>query len=606
MTSLAEGDPARAQMLMFIEKLEVMSSTCLADIPAVIRDRKKLAKSMFTWRWMEICPDFLEYLKRACNDEGDGWKSALHISNLLKVDLARDGFSIPLDEAKQIYTMLHGTPSTVEAAMRGLADRKLVIWAPTDQQRLSTLLNEMLKLTKTGATGLDLKLVVPYDPMSGCSSVETLQELWTHPCLQNKFKPFIKSTSFFEQPMRCIFTGPVGPLYHLKSIMIVHCAVVGTKQEPCIVKWKTTLLDKKMGRSIVIDFPSSSALEVQIGLAQLKLNGLLGWDHPRRSPGHSPQTPRLCIDGYFDSTVHPLDIALYIKAIRSVQVLSCCIIGSQSLFEDKTSIVVDFGDIHSLEECSYLFQEALIVSKRKAIVSTLAPKHVWEEVITGQASDNPTGAITCLRFRKALQLPSSIWLKPLLTHDSIQKAKQQAELSARPANVQDRMRLQAQLRVEGLPHVAHAQTCEELMQKVNEATGLDLTKSTSTGTPGPKEWVVAYKKDGEFSQKIDIQLGSPEELQSLIMHVHGSGVRVNNVNLVVEVSSLHPQFTSAGPSALNLVGGPTPSAPSTTTPPAPSLPPTTAGQVPLQVSPFRQEDRNPHDRSGPPLRGPCL
>ena len=168
------------------------------------------------------------------------------------------------------------------------------------------------------------------------------------------------------------------------------------------------------------------------------------------------------------------------------------------------------------------------------------------------------------------------------------------------------MRLQAQLRVEGLPHVAHAQTCEELMQKVNEATGLDLAKSTSTGTPGPKEWVVAYKKDGEFSQKIDIQLGSPEELQSLVMHVHGSGVRVNNVNLVVEVSSLHPQFTNAGPSARNLIGGPTPSAPSATNAPAPSLPPTTAGQVPLQVSPFRQEDRNPHDRSGPPRRGPCL
>ena len=101
--------------------------------------------------------------------------------------------------------------------------------------------------------------------------------------------------------------------------------------------------------------------------------------------------------------------------------------------------------------------------------------------------------------------------------------------------------------------MAHTQTCDELMQKVNEATGLGLTQARGA-VLGYKEWAIAYR-NGEFSQKIDIQLASPEELQLLIMHTDGSGVRVNNANLVVEASSLHPLFSSAGSDALNYARG---------------------------------------------------
>jgi hypothetical protein len=64
--------------------------------------------------------------------------------------------------------------------------------------------------------------------------------------------------------------------------------------------------------------------------------------------------------------------------------------------------------------------------------------------------------------------------------------------------------------------------------------------------PGANEWSISYLTDGEFSQRISIQLESEEALKRLIAHVHGCGVQVSGHNLVVEGRSIHPLARPAG------------------------------------------------------------
>ena len=542
----------------FIDKAEGAASTCLQELPQVIKDRKKLAKALFTWRWMEICPDFLFYLANSLDAGGGQITFGLHLSNLLGVDFASHGGILPLEEARRTYQLLHNQAPTVAMALQGMSDKHMVLWAPTDNQRLMVLLNEIHKVAKTKCHDLDLRLVVPYDPMPGCKTVGTLQELWSHPLTQPKFKQFIQSVHFYEQPMRCVFTGAVGPLHFLKSLMIVRCRVlragiVDIGIPPSIVPWKSTLLSRDVGIAIIVDSASERVFEAVAALNQLDLPGLLGWDQPQRSPAHTPGAPRQSIMGFFDpDRITPLELSLYVRALKSESTLQDCFVGSQSLFEDKTSYVVECGDVLCLLKCMNMIQEVVVVSKKRAVISTGFPKHMWEEAITQQNVESPMAAVSVIRFRKSLQLQSHVWLKPLLLQDAMQTARQRCNLASRASREQETASLHAQLRIEGLPHVEHESMCGALMDKVMQVTKINLCKAPSS-VPGVGQWAISYRSGGEFAQQIAVQLDSKEALKQLIMHVHGSGVRVNDRNLVVEVKSIHPELTRAVVTAQNFV-----------------------------------------------------
>ena len=129
----------------------------------------------------------------------------------------------------------------------------------------------------------------------------------------------IKAARFYVQPMRCLFTGPVGPLHHLKSLVLFHLSNEAPIIPPAIVSWKTCLLHRDIGYTVVIDTPMQYVMEINAILAKSKFTALLGWDHARRSPAHSPTAPRQLICGFFDiDRVCLMDLALIVKALQGL------------------------------------------------------------------------------------------------------------------------------------------------------------------------------------------------------------------------------------------------------------------------------------------------
>ena len=172
-----------------------------------------------------------------------------------------------------------------------------------------------------------------------------------------------------------------------------------------------------------------------------------------------------------------------------------------------------------------------------------------------RGTESPLGSISCIRFRAALNLPNSNWIKPLVLQEDMQKQKQQAVLSKKPEKEQLEACLSTILRVEGMPHVQHEETCDIIMSRISDVTKLPFVQASSR-TLGNLEWEIDYRSGGEFAQQIRVQLPNDDALSTLIMHVHGSGVRINEHNLALEVRSIHPKFSHAGALAKNIVPPP--------------------------------------------------
>ena len=547
---IASTDKEAAQH--FVRLLEEGGKQCLQALPRVLRDRKKGTKSSCDWRWMEACPDFVTFLMTTKGREG--WKVGLNISNLLEVDMSclATGM-LSLHEARDVYRQLHAAPAVIASALRAAVGTKLILWAPTNFDRLSALMAEIMRVRKDSSHTVCLAFAVPYDPMPGCRSIAVVQELWTHPLLHRKYDAVVKTVEFFEQPMKCVFTGPVRPLHHLKSIALVHVSTEGPPSPHTLVPWKTTLVDRDLGHTIVIDVPFACIDHVHRTIGKIHLIGLLGWDCARRSPAHSPLAPRQSICGYFDpSKVSLLDVSLIVRKLKAALPTEHVFVGSHTLFHEPSSFVLDFGDANDLGRYSDLFQEVLLVSKRRAVFTTMHPKDMWEPILTEHMLEDPGKAVVSIKYRKVLDLPNSVWCKPLVIEQQVAKRKAQQHLASRIPSERPLISLSAHLRVTGLPHVCHDAICNELMLKVSETTQVPLTKCNSD-FPAPGEWTICYRPDGTFAQEVLVQLPSDDALTSLLMHVNGSGIRVGGRNLSIEVRSPHPGCGPAGALAKNML-----------------------------------------------------
>ena len=530
------------------------AATCIQDLPEIIKARKRQAKIAFQGRWLEIDADFLSYLYRIHGID-DSWKSGLHISNLLKTSRAQFG-DFMLDErvALRIYQDLHAVPDKAVRALKEIMNFKYILWAPTDKGKWLALLNGLLAVHKEGIETIDIRFLVPYEPIPGNENLQTLTELWYNPCLLKKYGTFIQSAIFYKQAMRCVFTGSSGPLHHLKSILVIHCSTAAQFSPPSIVSWKSTLLTRDIGHCITVDFPSSELEEVVRALSEIHLEGLHGWEPPRRSPANGFGTFRQVIRGYMEpSRATGLDLAMAVQILRNAVEFNSCLIGSSALIEDGTAFLVEFGNIKSLDGWFInATQEILVISPSKALITTLTPKSVWEAMLTQQAQDNPNEAISCIRFRQSLNLRSTVFAKHQLLDDHVRAQRQKHSMARLSQDEQLKAALQASLRIEGLPNTSHVAVSQEIMAKVCQITGIPLVQ-TNSDRPNVGEWTICYRNGNEFAQRLAVQLPSSEALKLLIQRINGSGIRIGGFDLVIEVLSLHPGFSSAATEASNFI-----------------------------------------------------
>jgi hypothetical protein len=145
------------------------------------------------------------------------------------------------------------------------------------------------------------------------------------------------------------------------------------------------------GPALWIDCEGSEELTTQRTLLTLALPGLIGWEGPRRSLGTRGEDRRSVFVGTFMAPmVSELDLRLYIKALQNRDGLAGVLVGSRSLFNDKSTFLVDMGHPRAIAAVSNLVDEVVLVSPKLAIMSTSKSAEAWCSTLTEQFKVDPS------------------------------------------------------------------------------------------------------------------------------------------------------------------------------------------------------------------------
>lgn len=192
------------------------------------------------------------------------------------------------------------------------------------------------------------------------------------------------------------------PLHHIKAVAMFTLSTIRESTMMLSTQWRPTLFKDNGGLSIVVDCPEVEELKVHRALVATRLAGLVSWDGPRRILASKGIDNRITIRGYFKkSSITALDVHLYVTILQNIPELTNALIGSQSLFAEPATMIVDFGHPRAMVASRHLIEEAIFVSLRMALVTSPKRTEEWCQLITLQLHATPMDAITTVHFRKS-------------------------------------------------------------------------------------------------------------------------------------------------------------------------------------------------------------
>jgi hypothetical protein len=354
----------------FERRVETARSACGLELPQVLRERRK-HRDKAVPRWQEPSTDFFNFVhERAKNDESQP-RVALHLSNLQGVDFQAFPHALTPPECRNMYDQLYGGVEKCTEFLQQHNGTHLIIWGPTEGNVMQQLATAYSKFIGHPESTLTLKLLIPHDVYPGCETEALIRDLWWHPLLGDKWRSIVSQVEFFRQPTRCVFTGSVNPLYHIKSLAMFTLSTTVTAMRPSLTLWRPTLLNFDNGFAITVDSEAEGELAMRRAVAPIRLPGLLGWVGPRRGLGSKGRAQRSVLAAYFDkATVTELDLHLYIRILKETDGLHDTLVGSHLLFTDSSFLLVDVDDPQALKSVAGLIDEVVLASPKLANIRT--------------------------------------------------------------------------------------------------------------------------------------------------------------------------------------------------------------------------------------------
>ena len=239
------------------------------------------------------------------------------------------------------------------------------MWAPTEDGPMREFMAAFSQVNIQVPFNVKVTLVIPHEPFPGCTSVESILDLWSHPIFQPKWKNMVTGTEFLRQPTRCVSSGAIGPLHHLKSLVLVTLSTDGATVPAQIRDWRSSLFEQETGPAILIDCKEEEELVTHRTLAGLHLMGLIFWEGPRRSRGATREQGRVVFTGHFDRCkTSELEIRLHIRYMKQQGGLQGGLIGSRSLFNNRNAMIIEMGQPSAIEEAFQIMEEVVSIGKK--------------------------------------------------------------------------------------------------------------------------------------------------------------------------------------------------------------------------------------------------
>jgi hypothetical protein len=181
-------------------------------------------------------------------------------------------------------------------------------------------------------------------------------------------------------------------------------------------------------------------------------------------------------------------------------------------------------------------EEVVLVSPRMALMKSGMAAQEWERVLTAQAKSDPSGAITMVRFR-ASRNEGRPWVKPGVLDALLKRGRAKAAAARLPEKQALLATLKADIVIQGVVVGDQEHLIGKIMEKINIQSGLRLTRRTSTTRMQGNEWEPNLGADGVWRGRISCQAADKKDIEKLFDKVHGHGIELDGICLVLEVES---------------------------------------------------------------------
>ena len=561
-TGWSQPDVAAAHA--FAEQLRQAGQACITDLPRIQREKRKMRNRLVP-RWLEPSAELCTFLHERTQQNNPSCRLALFLSNLQGVPLERFPRVTSTSDARLLYESVQASATGCASILQQFAGAGLMMWAPTEYSSITQLAATFHKFSlQPGASG-SLQLLIPHDHYPGCETAAHIQHLWSHELMSPKWKNIVKQVEFLRQPTRCVLTGQIGPLHHMKSISIFSLSTSGEPCQSLTTQWRPTLATTGKFLALVIDCEKRKELTIHRALIGSRLRGLTGWEGPKRSLGNKGEDQRSTFIGYFNHPgVTDIDLQLYISILRRQPELQGVLIGPLNLFTEPGALLVEFGHTKALIDALEPVENIVLVSSRLALVTTPERSEHWCALLTRQLETDPLGAITKLRFRPSRH-GGRAFAKPETLPSNIRQMK--AKAASRPPAAADGTahELQSTVRISEIPTGTPDDLLLYTIQQLGAAITVPFNQKTQQGPLNAYECRPTRDALGKWTGAIDFKCASQQELGRLYSKLQGSAIELNGTCCVLDITNSFLHLASSTAST-SLMGVPTSEAPADVVP----------------------------------------
>jgi hypothetical protein len=320
----------------------------------------------------------------------------------------------------------------------------------------------------------------------------------------------------------------------------------------------TLLLDDTP--KLKVDCMREEEVEVHRALLAANLPYVTQWEGPARSLGSRPTKQWISFTGTLRPGATLLEANLACRILRSKPTLERALIGSQKLYKDSTTLLLEFRQEAEPALIMDLVEEAVFVSPRLLAITTTATRERWAERLTQMAQVNPERCVDRIRFRA-----SSHGGRPWVTPELLSRGPRRGSAN-RPAPL-----LQCTISLPLGGGVIRAALADDLALQLQSILQCTWTRTGPKDQLQPQQWRPMIDIDGLWTGRIDVLPNSEQGARLLLQRIQGQSVTLGGVLNILSVhtdwrdSPTQPQPTSPTMPSGNGRGGRDPATPSTTT-----------------------------------------
>ena len=527
---------------LFEKRMSEALAECHRKLPEVEKKlKKKKVSKTGPVGWLEPSPLIMEY---ALSLHGS-LSIALHLSDVQRMGLVELG-QVPaqvtgqprvlgVSSSRELYSRLGQAQTKAEEALAIFQGGGVVLWAPENNDQLPRIIAAVQRLYTEKGVAVQLNMLVPYNPLPGCSTADLILDLWGHPLLHPKYKGMVKEVTFIREASKCVFTRRSSPMYVAKNIAVFSVRADLGDRKDCTLSLRSLLIDEvRAGSEILVDVPASFANDVL-----QRLNAICGpscqhaleWKLQQRSRGNTEGVERNLLIGYTQSSALA-EVRALVKFVKATVNNDSILVGHGGMFGDSTNIVAE-GNIKQILALKPLMEACVLISPGKAVFLPGAPAVDFVKLLS--TSEDLT--TMSLKYRKSGALKGQPFAKPALLQEHVRAERLKKYTSRLPATEAIRLNSQVHIEVLGIEGCNHPGLASKIISKLINETGTHLQEAQDPVSDlGVGEWREEVR-DGGWSGKVLIQCGNIEDVGILYTVSNGRGVCIDGIVRTLHTTS---------------------------------------------------------------------